>query len=225
MAMLDTAIQVLLAFFAVGLLSFLYKDNPAFKVAEHTLLGLQMGITLYGAYSSIVKTGVYPLSTGKWIMLLPIILGLLVYTSYSRDYRWASFIPIAIIIGIGIGLSVRGAATGQFVDQIRATIKPISANQSALKNLENFIIILGTVSSLSYFIFTTQHKGALGGFTKIGRYFIMVAMGAQFGAMATTFLNYTILPITLAITFPGYYLSAIAVVLIIADIIRRRSQT
>ncbi|GAG93200.1 unnamed protein product, partial [marine sediment metagenome] len=57
-----------------------------------------------------------------------------------------------------------------------------------------------------------------------GRYFLMIAMGAQFGAMATTFLNYGILPITLAVTYPGYYLSVIAILFVLWDLFLRKKQ-
>lgn len=218
MTFLDLSIQLMSAFFAIGLLSYLYKDNLAFKFAEYTLLGLSTGVTLFAGYNAIMKTGVNAVIAGRLIMIVPLILGVLVFTRFSETYNWISFLPISIIIGIGIGLSVRGAITGQFIDQIYATIKPLTVQQTLSQNVDNLIILIGTVSALSYFIFTREQEGIFGGVTKVGKYFLMIAMGAQFGAMATTFLNYGILPITLAVTYPGYYLSAIAVLIVLADL-------
>ena len=46
----------------------------------------------------------------------------------------------------------------------------------------NFVYIaIGTISSISYFLLTYEHKGVLQHPTRIGRMFFMIGLGAYFG--------------------------------------------
>jgi hypothetical protein len=48
-------------------------------------------------------------------------------------------------------------------------------------SINNFLILLGVVSVLIYFFFSLEHKGVIGGVSKIGVWFLMIAFGASFG--------------------------------------------
>ena len=43
------------------------------------------------------------------------------------------------------------------------------------------IVVIGVLSTLIYFYFSHEHKGALGVTAKVGIWFIMIAFGAHFG--------------------------------------------
>jgi hypothetical protein len=47
--------------------------------------------------------------------------------------------------------------------------------------LYSLIVIVGVISTLIFFYFSKEHKGALGGVAKVGIWFIMVSFGAHFG--------------------------------------------
>jgi hypothetical protein len=43
-------------------------------------------------------------------------------------------------------------------------------------------LVLGVLVSLVYFFFTLEHKGALGTVARVGRWVMIVALGAAFGS-------------------------------------------
>jgi len=51
----------------------------------------------------------------------------------------------------------------------------------AFKGLDAIILMLGVFSVLCYFIFSLEHKGALGAVSRLGIVFLMVSFGASFG--------------------------------------------
>ena len=55
-------------------------------------------------------------------------------------------------------------------------------NASALVTLDNVVLVAGTILSLSYFILHREQKGVWGGFTRVGKYFILATLGAVFGS-------------------------------------------
>lgn len=210
---------------ALAMFSMLYKENVFYRFAEYTMLGLSIGIAIVAAYKSIVGIGVQAVLAGKWEMALPIVLGFLIYARYSRSIKWAGYLPIAVLVGIGVGLAVRGAIIGQFLDQIVATIKPLSLTSSLLSNINILLILIGTVTSLSYFVFTIEQKKGIGSISKLGRYFIMVSFGAQFGSVTITFLSPVLAPLKIMTADPGIYFSILAIALVIFDIFRIRQKT
>jgi len=45
----------------------------------------------------------------------------------------------------------------------------------------NWFLIVGLLSTLVFFFFSKEHKGALGGTARLGVYFLMVSFGASYG--------------------------------------------
>lgn len=219
--MSDWFIPLLGAALSIFAFSFLYRDNPFFKFAEHTIVGVAVGIELYSGYQSILKTGWTPLTGGSYILIPAMILGVMTLGRLSKRTIWASNYPLCILMGVGLGLAVRGAVIGQLLDQIRATLLPM-ATPNPINNLNNFLIVVGTTASTMYFIFTRSHTGIFGFLTKLGRYFIMAAMGATFGSMSLTFLSPVIGPAFLMFREPGIYLTAATLIVILVDMIYRR---
>jgi len=89
------------------------------------------------------------------------------------------------MIGVGIGVAMRGYVKSQFTDVILAILKPVvgvADQYTAFNNLLSFIIAASTVS---FFIFTLPRltqTGPMSTVTKIGRLSMMVAFGAIFGS-------------------------------------------
>ena len=46
---------------------------------------------------------------------------------------------------------------------------------------DQLLLMLGVVSVLVYFFFSAEHKGVLGGFSKVGIWYLMISFGASFG--------------------------------------------
>ena len=158
----------------------LYKETPAFRFAEHTYIAASLAISVIVSYGTLEKNAFIPLSKGDASYVIPIILGLLLYTLPFREVRWISRYPLAFVVGVGTGLAMRGAVHAQMVAQVLAAITPPAKPQPI--DWFNFLFsLIAFVTSTSYFIFTKEHTGFLKIPTKFGRYMIMLALGSYFG--------------------------------------------
>lgn len=167
----------------IAILSFLFKDNPLYKAAEHIYVGISAGFAVIYAWSF----DVYPMLVEAfrnnlasrnyleaWILIVPAALGLLMLARSIPRLAWLSRWPIAFTIGIGSGLGLVASVQGYLLPQITDTLRP-------LVTVNNFFLYIGVITTLVYFYFSREHKGALGLFSRVGIVFIMVAFGASFG--------------------------------------------
>ncbi|MBS7619987.1 hypothetical protein KEJ21_04995 [Candidatus Bathyarchaeota archaeon] len=158
----------------------LYKENPFFRFAEHLFIGLALAIAVITAIQTTIKMAVTPLLSGNIVYVIPIILGFMMYFIFSSDYRWVSRYPIAILVGSAIGLGMRGVIIPNILTQIVSTITfPKSTD---FMSMFNFVYIaLGTLFAVMYFLLTYEHKGAILYPTRLGRWLIMIGLGAYYG--------------------------------------------
>lgn len=160
----------------IGIISFAFKDNPLYRLVENLYVGVSAGHAIVLGWMNIRDQGWTPMVTkGQWNLLVPMILGVLLYTRYSKKLAWMSRFPIALMVGIGTGLAIRGTIGSQIVSQVRSTILP-------LNSVNNWIIILGTIGTLLYFFFSVEQKGPMKPASTFGRYVLMVSFGAAFGS-------------------------------------------
>jgi hypothetical protein len=220
---MDTIIMWASAFFALIMFSFLYKDNPLFKFGESTFIGLQTGIGLYLGLKSIYYSSLVPISQGDYMLLVPVFMALCVYALFSEKYKWISRYPIYFSIGIGAGLATRTILQVAVISQITPMIKSLTAG-SAFDIFSNLTLLIGVICVMSYFIATKEHTGLLSYTAKMGRYLIMIAAGARFGTSLFFYIGITSTPFFVMFEAPGLYLTAIAVLIVIADIIRTRGR-
>ncbi len=188
------------ALFALSAYSFIYRDNVFFKFAEHTYLAVAIGYTASVAYGYIRRTAIDPIITGKnLIWIIPLLLGTLFVFFFSKKYFWLYRFPIAMVTGAGMGLAMSGTIYAQFLQQITATIDlPLividpKLGFQAMDTLNNWLIILMVISTLSYFFFSVPPESTLGKVLSrlgvIGRWTMMVAFGSAFGNTVMTRMN------------------------------------
>ncbi|MGB8656859.1 MAG: hypothetical protein WCE90_03630 [Candidatus Zixiibacteriota bacterium] len=162
--------------------SFLYKDNPFYKFAEHLFVGISAG---YGVtleiYNVFLPNLWRPLTQqGKLILLVPFIFGILLFSRFFTRISWLSRWSMALIIGIYAGITIVGYGSGDLILQIHANLLPLWTGKW-LESLNNILLIVGVITGLIYFFFSKEHKGALGAGAKIGTWFLMISFGASFG--------------------------------------------
>ena len=158
----------------------LYKENPAYRTAEHLFIGVTLAITVITNVNNIVRMAVRPLIQGQLLMIVPIVVGLLIFTMLIPDYRWVSRYPIALLVGTGFGLGIRGTIKPNIQDAIISTITAPSEG-GAMAWINFLYVAIGLLCSVMYFVLTYEHTGVLKAPTRVGRLFIMVALGAYFG--------------------------------------------
>ncbi len=166
----------------LAIMSFLYKDNPIYKVAENLFVGLASGYYLALEYHQVFRPNLLdPLvREGRWINLVPFALVLILFTRLVARVAWLSRWSMGLLIGAYSGLSVIGFAQGDLLPQIRANLVPLWTGEIG-GTLNNWILVVGLFSSLFYFFFSVEHRGTAGGVAKVGIYFLMISFGASYG--------------------------------------------
>ncbi|MCF7912428.1 MAG: hypothetical protein K9M99_07860 [Candidatus Cloacimonetes bacterium] len=169
---ISNLVAVLLTLF---IFSFLYKDNPFYRFAEHLLVGVSMGYAIPLVYINAFIPFVYrPIFLeGNFWLIIPSCIGILYIFRFTRNLSWLSRYPIAFGMGI-VGMGVPMSMHSSVLVQMRNAMLPID-------NINTLLIFIGTVSILLYFYFSKPHKGLYGKFTNIGIWFMMVGFGASFG--------------------------------------------
>ena len=180
------------AFLTLCIYSFLYRDNPFYRFAEHLFLGMSVGygivLHIHEAFIPLAWDPIYTAITeeGKrdgLVKLIPIGLGLLFFARLSPRHAWLIRYPIAILIGYGSGAFIPFALQANIFEQTRGTVEPF-ANLGTLGSLEIFgaiLMVIGVICTLIYFFFSVEHRGAVGGLSKIGIAFLMIGFGSSFG--------------------------------------------
>ena len=187
------------AWMATGLtlfiFSFLYKDNPLFKLAEHLYVGVSVGYTIVKTCDAVIVHQIYlPIrDQGEFSLLIPVGIGLLMLTRYMPKAAWMSRYAFAFIVGLGSGLAIPRTISSFILKQVEDTVRPLlsmvggdgvtfSMNLlSPASNLNSIIILIGVSSVLFYFFFSIEHSGPGRIVARTGIIFLMIAFGAAFG--------------------------------------------
>ena len=171
----------------IFLFSFLYKDNPFFKIAEHLFLGAGMGWVFQ---TVLFKTWIpkvwVPLTQAPYdfTVLIPALLGLSLVTQFFPKVSWVSRYGFTFIMGYGSGLVIPLTISTDFLNQIGGTLTPFMVTGFAgngLQLLNGAIIAIGFICVLFYFFFSVEHKGFVKKASNVGIYFLMLYFGAAFG--------------------------------------------
>jgi hypothetical protein len=162
-------------------------------------------------------------SENLWL-IIPLILGLVIFLNQTREYSWVSRYPLQIALGIGIALGMRGTVDANIIQQIIVLIK--TAKITVGNPWATFNDILGVLLSLAaiyYFFFHFAHKtpghGTISKFARLG---IMANFGvglAGYMAFNATFILYQVANIIMLAPPPGEvyiaYASAIITVAVL----------
>lgn len=158
----------------------LYKETPVYRFAEHLYIGITMAISLMVAIGNVARIAIRPLMAGEVIYVIPLILGFAMYALLISEYRWVSRYPIAILVGAGFGLGMRGVLIPNLLSQVISTVSP-PAGGAPFDWFTFAYVAIGTICAMTYFLLTYEHTGALSYPTRIGRWMIMIGLGAYFG--------------------------------------------
>jgi hypothetical protein len=171
------------AFFTLALFSFLYKDNPFYRLAEHVFAGLSAGYEVGLAWHAVIlQQMIDPMfSNGRWWLFIPGLLGVLMFARFFKNYHWVSRMPLAFVMGTTAGIFLLSELHGKVLPQAQATMRSLNPAGGVGEMLLSLIIVVGVIATLIFFYFSKEHKGLLGGVAKLGIWFIMISFGAHFG--------------------------------------------
>jgi hypothetical protein len=189
------------AFLTLCILSFLYKDNPFYKFAEHLFVGVSAAYWMsMGFWTTLVPNLIgrlHPPAVRPFLpsvanaepnywYLLPLILGIILLLRLSSKLGWISRWSLAFIVGTTAGLNFVRYLRSDFIGQIYNTINPLAVfgpdgGFLTTDSLSAIVVFLGVFCGIVYFFFSKEHKGAFGAASRVGIYLLMVTFGAGFG--------------------------------------------
>ena len=170
----------IIAILTLCVFSFLYKENPFYRFAEHLFVGAAAGYLLAVQWQNVLIPNVWsPLTQHHdFVVLIPLLLGLMmlarIWEKGSGIARWS----IAFYVGIYSGVAIPGYMQAQIMAQLADAAKPWPAGYAGVNAA---LVFIGLLTCLAYFFFSLPHRGVQGVASRIGIYFLMVAFGASFG--------------------------------------------
>lgn len=155
--------------------SYLYKENPFYRWAEYTYVGIVTanGLT-YSWTNVIVPTWNREVVQGGHMAYVVVaVFSLLIYARYFNKLAWLSRIPMSVWVGYGMG-TVLAFDVAPFITQVTTTF-------TKFKTLNDVVFFVGVICVMTYFIFTVKvDQGALKYPSQAGKFALLVAFGAYF---------------------------------------------
>jgi hypothetical protein len=187
--------------------SFLIRENPFYKAFEYALLGCATGmgiaivlqdallakclLPLRDGFTLLLRDGPTAEAMGGVALIVPALIGMLWFFQFSKGLFWLSRIPMVIGLGAGAGLAFKDLFN-RMLPQITGTAKSLwpgewilpgaTFAERASAGFENLVFVAGTLSVLVYFFFTVSRKRLIvRGPAALGRWYLMLSLGAFFG--------------------------------------------
>ncbi|UCD18602.1 MAG: hypothetical protein JSV44_01035 [Candidatus Zixiibacteriota bacterium] len=135
------------AFLTLAILSFLYRDNPFYKFAEHLFVGVSAAYWMsMGFWTTIVGNLIPRISRGlsdffqvphipdehalyflpdNVSFFIPVILGIMLLLRLTRKLGWVSAWPLAFIVGTTAGFNLVRYLRSDFIEQVSSTFVPL----------------------------------------------------------------------------------------------------
>ena len=185
----------------LAIFSFLWRDNPVYKLAEAVLVGVSaaywMVLSFWTVFVPLVLVPLlpglmHPLAPGRpqvrgddWMLtLVPVVLGIMLLMRLAPRGGWMARWPLALIVGTTAGLRLVGYLQADFLSQIRATSDSVvvmgSGGVDGVLTLKAVLLLAATLAALAYFFFSVEHRGAVGAASRVGIWVLMITFGAAF---------------------------------------------
>lgn len=195
------------ALLTLAIFSFLYRDNTAYRLAEAIIIGVSAAYWgVIGVWDSIVPklggalahgwTTEYilpnlpaPTTQSQIGMGVALVLGILLVLRLVPAVGGISVWTMAFIVGITAGAKIVSHVESDLLAQTVATMQPLVQPvdggvwtvATLWASLPNVLVVIGVLCCLTYFFFSVEHKGIVGGAARIGIMYLMITFGAAFG--------------------------------------------
>jgi hypothetical protein len=189
------------ALLTLMIFSFLYKDNPAYKFAEHLFVGVSAAYWMtVGFWTTLIPNliarlfpsqmgRVFPVAVGtdpEYFYLVPLVLGILLLMRLITRIAWISRWAMAFVIGFAAGTNFTRYLQSDFVTQVHSTMIPLyepgrGVLSTVGQTFSNLVVVVGVICALVYFYFSKPHTGSFGKAARVGIWVLMAAFGASFG--------------------------------------------
>ena len=209
---LDLLGTLLSATLTVMVLSYLWRDNAAFRIATYTFVGVAAGYAGSVAWHNVLSPALVSPFVARGLevvtdptVIIPWFLVLLLAFKISPSLGRVGSISTALMVGVGAAVVVGGAITGTLLPQSLAAMSTLSptavtptTGETGLERTANVLILLvGTVSTLIYFRFSAsrsqtgekERSWLTSAIAYIGKLFIAVTFGVMYaGVLMSTII-------------------------------------
>jgi hypothetical protein len=172
------------AILTLAIFSFLYKENPFYRFAEHLFVGISAGYGVAVYWNNAIVPNLYVpvFEQHNFWFIIPGLLGLMFFLRFNQKTGWLILIPMAILLGTSSGMSLAPTFQTDILKQMQSAIADATNLKAGGWGLVwGLVTFVGVLTTLSYFFFSREHKGALKYSARVGIWFIMIGFGASFG--------------------------------------------
>lgn len=190
----------------LGCYSYLFKENRFYTYIEHVYVGFAAAQAIVLGWKNVADGALKPIQKGQWVFAAPLVLGCMLFARFSKTRSYLTRLPMALMVGVAAGASITGVIETQLLKQIRATMLPLTT-------VDNVVIVLGTASTVAFFLFIPWGARGIGGspvgggsparsrgpaftpmtvMSAVGRATIMVAFGSSYGFTVMSRLSYLV---------------------------------
>lgn len=204
-----TALSALLT---VMVLSYLWRDNVAFRTATYLFVGVAAGYAGAIAWHNVLQPGLIdPLfdrglgALSDVTVIVPWVLILLLLFKISPTTTRFGSISIALLVGVGAAVVVGGAIRGTLIPQSLsamdtlnpAAVTPTTGETGLERTVNIAIMLVGTLTTLAYFRFSTkptptgesERTRLASALAYVGQVFIAITFGAMYaGVLMSTII-------------------------------------
>ena len=197
------------AILTLGVLSYLYRDNPMYKLVESIVVGVSAGYTFVVGFwdalvaklflkltPALVHAWAMPLGSGEppepvdVSYIVPLVLGVMLFLRFVPRLESLAGWPLAFVVGMTAGLKLIVFLEADFIGQISSTILPLvafTADQQSQRSrfnltesVQNLLLVAGVLSCLTYFYFSVEHRGVIRQVARCGIWVLMITFGSSF---------------------------------------------
>lgn len=179
-------------FLTLAIFSFLYDDNPIYKLAENLFLGISIGIGTIEIYYGVFKPNLIDhLIELRWQSFIPLGLLFLLMMKVTKKYGYLARLPIAFIVAAFAGVKLTGEANANLMTPIAETMPNLQASwaqygfwsweHDGAGVFSDVVLVLGLSACLLHFYFSAKPNKVMGGISKVGITILMLSFGASFG--------------------------------------------
>ncbi|PID26837.1 MAG: hypothetical protein CR982_08465 [Candidatus Cloacimonadota bacterium] len=176
-------------FATLMIMSFLYRDNPLYKVGENIFLGISIGYLWMEAWdTSISSFVIMPIrdmftefKPGDFVTIFWLLISSTMIFRFSKTKAWVSNYFFGFYFGYSAGYYIP-VTVQNIMKQTTDLMKDMGQYSTFFEISKWTVIILGVFSALMFFFFSKPHKGVLGRTARVGIFTLMIFFGAAFGS-------------------------------------------
>ena len=164
-------------FLTLCILSFLYEDNPVYKLCEHLFLGVSIGIGVVETYFAVFKPNLLDklfFAEGwdihRMTYFIPLAMVVMLFFKLSPKRAWVARVPIAFIVAAYAGVKMTGEANANLMTQVARSMPDLaqSWNDHGLWSwkadgagvVSDVLLVAGLCACLIHFYFSEVPRAA-----------------------------------------------------------------